>query len=604
MSRTFPQTPEKRREFYEERDLKLASQKRNVVNGVDRFVSPNESGYAGSYGISTVKRTPIISSDKGNQIITKNIEEHKIDTTSPEDVSRDTEEKAPETKPVKENKAIQDIGGITSDEANATGIDLNDYSLDSESGYFVPNNKKLGTSSIDKQFKEQQQEIDDTFAPFLAQADYATQNLINAYKNTFAQRISEEKRIGEEASRGLNTTLMRTGISRYAPLQAGQLMEDVERRSLARIAKIGIEEAQLIAEAEMNLVDKQYDVFLKKRGELKDIRKERQEQINKLQDISLKNLEAKRKQAQDLKTDFDKQLNDIMIDARKNGADDTIIDSISNAKTISDAVKSAGEYLQAGTGIIGEYNLYKREAVSKGQIPLSFDEYQTRDANRKISLAKASVPGGLSAQQNTVINSVNSSFESSPIVKNFIEIQNRYQNMLSNVGHGDGATDIAFIFDLMKTLDPTSVVRETEYETGAKKSGNIFAGKLAYLNGLIDPKGGFVSESAKENITGVIQRRFESQKAQYNNFRDEKIKRLENQNIPDGDSFITEYDYDLGTGKSIVDEQVNDEAKLTEYLSANNDKVDKAVTLADTIDPQTGEKFTAKQIYEFLNQAQ
>ena len=130
--------------------------------------------------------------------------------------------------------------------------------------------------------------------------------------------------------------------------------------------------------------------------------------------------------------------------------------------------------------------------------------------------------GGLSNVQIDNARAVASSFENSPIVKNFLEIQDRYLNAKTYTGRGDGATDIATIYDLMKVLDPTSVVREAEYATGASKSGNIFAGALARLNGLIKPEGGFVSPQAKENIFRVITDRYNTRKAVYDNFRKQK----------------------------------------------------------------------------------
>ncbi|MEK9206850.1 MAG: hypothetical protein AAB922_00055, partial [Patescibacteria group bacterium] len=171
------------------------------------------------------------------------------------------------------------------------------------------------------------------------------------------------------------------------------------------------------------------------------------------------------------------------------------------------------------------FELAQKEAEAKAKLleinPTNFKEVQGGLVD--VSTGTWVIPpkketGGLTNIQIDNGRAVVSSFEGSPVIKNFLEIQDRYLNAKTYTGRGDGATDIATIYDLMKVLDPTSVVREAEYTTGADKSGNIFAGALARFNGLIDPKGGFVSESAKNNISQVIEDRYNTRKAVYDNF--------------------------------------------------------------------------------------
>ena len=158
---------------------------------------------------------------------------------------------------------------------------------------------------------------------------------------------------------------------------------------------------------------------------------------------------------------------------------------------------------------------------------------------------KADEDGGLSNTQIDNARAIANSFEGSPVVKNFLEIQDRYLNARTYTGRGDGATDIATIYDLMKVLDPTSVVREAEYETGANKSGNIFAGALARFNGLIDPKGGFVSDQAKQNIFKVIEDRYNTRKKTYDQLRSQKLLQADDVTGGQGSKFITDYAGDL-----------------------------------------------------------
>lgn len=161
----------------------------------------------------------------------------------------------------------------------------------------------------------------------------------------------------------------------------------------------------------------------------------------------------------------------------------------------------------------------------------------------KAQTSQNAMMGDLTPRQSSIVQQINSSIDSNPIVKQYVEMQSQYNNMLSSVGKGNGANDIATIYTFMKALDPDSVVREAEYDTGAKKSGNIFKGYMAQFNGMIDPNGGFVSPEAKQNILNTIKDRFAVKGQQYKNFRDQKIKQLELRGVPGARDFVTEYDF-------------------------------------------------------------
>lgn len=87
--------------------------------------------------------------------------------------------------------------------------------------------------------------------------------------------------------------------------------------------------------------------------------------------------------------DENKDIAQVIKDAAKNGATPETIDAISKAQNLAEAVKAAGGFLQDVTtsGIVGEYLYYKKDAEARGVVPLNFDAYQTRDANRKARAA-------------------------------------------------------------------------------------------------------------------------------------------------------------------------------------------------------------------------
>lgn len=550
---------------------------------------------------STVKNgsvVPIISSSAGKTTLDNAVKDQQNDIVKSTPPATPTDEKSKETKAPVRNKALENIDGITAEEANATGVDLTGYTPVPGTNYFIPKNGKE-VSDVNAKYDAQEQEVYDTFSSFEKSLDIPTQNLIKSYKDTFAQRIDEEKKVTEDAVRSANTVNMRLGFSRYAPGQAQRILSSVERAGLDRIRKIGIEENQLIAEAEQNLVDKKYDIFLKKRGELKDIRKERVDQLNKIQEAGQKEFEYKRELIQKEKDELSKSINTIMIDAQKNGATPEVINAISNATSVSEAVQAAGEYLQGGTGIIGEYNFYKKDAIAKGLSPLSFDEYQTRDANRKVSLAKASI-SGLPNNVVTQIDKLSSSFDSSPIVKQYNEVVNKAEtiNNIVDSGINGGASDLALVFEFMKSLDPTSVVREAEYDT-ASKAGNPFKRVAAKMGGYID-KGQIIPQEVRDEFKrlagvklGVIQK-------QYDNLESETARKINMKTgSADGSDYLT--NYRINTGKEIVDEQTQAKNKIIQFGLTNPQEQAKIKSLLTEPQPETGQPYTYEDILQIYN---
>lgn len=81
-----------------------------------------------------------------------------------------------------------------------------------------------------------------------------------------------------------------------------------------------------------------------------------------------------------------------------------------------------------------------------------------------------------------------------------------------------GPGDLSVVYEFMKGLDPTSVVRETEYDSAAK-SGNIFAGAFARFNGYLKPDGGFLPENVKNDFQSIVDSKLKVQTQLYNNVK-------------------------------------------------------------------------------------
>ena len=75
----------------------------------------------------------------------------------------------------------------------------------------------------------------------------------------------------------------------------------------------------------------------------------------------------------------------------------TLVDPTTGQVIASGKAKEQSMSEKYGTGAMGEYNFYSEQETEAGNTPLSFDQYQTRDANRKL---KASQVGADSESYN------------------------------------------------------------------------------------------------------------------------------------------------------------------------------------------------------------
>jgi hypothetical protein len=118
---------------------------------------------------------------------------------------------------------------------------------------------------------------------------------------------------------------------------------------------------------------------------------------------------------------------------------------------------------------VNEYEYYKRQEEAAGRTPVSFNEYQTLDANRKARAAAITAGGLNSAQQSAAFKLADDYEKASGVLPKVIS---NYNSMSAAAQDPTPAGDISLIFAYMKMLDPTSVVRENEFAT-AQNAGSI-----------------------------------------------------------------------------------------------------------------------------------
>lgn len=410
-----------------------------------------------AFGSAEYNSTSSLSSTNGASAITAAVTDHTAETTPETTTAKDVS--APKTK----NTAMQSVGGITADEAQVAGVDLNQYTYDMGSGYFLP---KKGTASDQNQMSADEQAINDAFGAQVKSMDRATRDLVNSISGLYSSRIQAQQEANRRELATFNTMNVRYGTQRYAPGTAQGVLTADERVGLDRIRAIAAEEAAAIAQANQNLSDKKYQAFMDNRKEIKDLRTER---LNTIKDLQEKAIAAEKEQRDRLNalTDLlNKEKTSILTSAVGNNAPPEVQDLINNAQTTAEAVKAASDYLTGGTGIVGEYNFYKRDSVSRGLTPLSFDEYQTRDANRKLVAAKAAVEGtGLSTTQQAVFNRIVDKYNASTAIK-ALDNANSLKNILldAKADPKSAAAQLNLLYSYIKGLDTESAVKEGELD--------------------------------------------------------------------------------------------------------------------------------------------
>ena len=143
------------------------------------------------------------------------------------------------------------------------------------------------------------------------------------------------------------------------------------------------------------------------------------------------------------------------------------ISAVREALATGDIIKAnslLAPYLQPTSGIVGEYNFYVQQEKTAGRTPVSFNEYQNMDANRKATIARAGVGAtGLSSQQYTALNQVTTRFQADKIINQAVNGQTATAIADQIIANPDAATSqLKSLYILVKNLDPDSAVREGE----------------------------------------------------------------------------------------------------------------------------------------------
>lgn len=123
--------------------------------------------------------------------------------------------------------------------------------------------------------------------------------------------------------------------------------------------------------------------------------------------------------------------------------------------------------------------------------------------------------GGLTPGQTATFTAgLRDDIRNDPDVKDFVQIRDGYERVKSGSSLGSGPGDIAVIFGYMKMLDPSSVVRETEFDTAESAIG--YAQKVLNIPSKFISGTRLTPEGRKFFVTAA-QKLYETKKVNYDN---------------------------------------------------------------------------------------
>ena len=442
--------------------------------------------------------------------------------------------------------------------------------------------------------------------------DPALNSLLQGIATGWDARMNDMRRVNASREAAVQALGFRLGTARYAAGVAGGILTGEEREGLNRLSELEGRKQAALAEARQAYEKNKWDQYVK----LVDIaEKEYDNQLKTVENLNKKNLEEQKflfekekffeQQANQAKRDEQNDISKALVDlAKVPGLPSDILNSATNSKSLNELLNVAGDWMQTGTGIVGEYLYYKRDSLARGQTPVDFNAYQTADANRKKPVVNVN-ERGLPNYVITQVDRIMYSFDNSQIVKDFNVIQNKKLTFDRIIGSGiQGPGDLALIFEFMKALDPLSVVRESEYETAAK-SGNIFLSWAKRFNGYLSEGGGFLPDKVREDFQKLVEMKYDASIQQYDNLRNEKARLIENKTrqydpgTPGGD-YLINYKSAVNTGENLIQSEEQSEQKVLDYVGQHPDVQNQVESLLSEVQEDIGRPYTYSEVLQIL----
>ena len=230
----------------------------------------------------------------------------------------------------------------------------------------------------------------------------------------------------------------------------------------------------------------------------------------------------------------------LALQAQLDGAPPDIVSEMMKSKTLADASAIGGQF-------VGALDREQQRAS------INASNARTRSSNASADLNEAELvaynnaqkdaeSGILTGEQVGTAQTINKDFEDEPITKQYNDALSKFIVLEDTLANGiDGIQDLQLVYDFMKAVDPTSVVRETEFATAAE-TGNIFQGTFAKFNKSFGT-GGFLPEEVKNDFIRASRQSFSAKETQYMNLKREKANQINQRlGINNGADYLTNYE--------------------------------------------------------------
>lgn len=297
------------------------------------------------------------------------------------------------------NKTAQFTGGLEQYNDGTSISAPNDAVMqgdDNGNTWWTSGGKNYATGP-DQGISPEVKQSQDLLQQIKTQTDASFAAQISAVQAQFNSLINQQKDVNSRQEASVSQTLLAGGTSRYAGINASGLNTAQISYGISQISDLVQKENSAVAALNAAQADKDYELADKQLTILAGIKKDKQTVLKDLNDKLLQaNKDVKAAKLAADKVTYDtitKPIQDIALDAKKNGASDAIIGAISGAKDVNGAIAAAGSSLQTATGTLGDYLQYKRDTESQGLVPKDYttfkDEQDKKAAQNEINKSVA-----------------------------------------------------------------------------------------------------------------------------------------------------------------------------------------------------------------------
>lgn len=418
---------------------------------------------------------------------------------------------------------------------------------------------------------------------------YADAN-IQAIQQKYASKRDALGRTLAAQDDATKNALLLSGTSRYAPGSENSVLSARTKFDIESLADLDAEENQLIAQAQQARQTNDYQFLEKQLGLVETKRKEKQDLIDKVNESLIE--ESKKERERKMQAERDAAISSLVSQGITDPGEIMNMLNASGggytAKEVGDAVNSL--FPGGASTTYKEYQAYVKDSKTRGIAPMSFDEYQTRDVNRKLAIANAA---GLSDKDRSVALQLSNSYEARS--KDYYTVRDAYNRILSSATNPSAAGDLSLIYGYMKLLDPNSVVRETEFAT-AQNAGSVPERVRAQWNKVLS--GERLTETQRKDFIDRASRLFTSAKSQQQQIIDEYTDRAATYGVPT--NLVVRSIDAVSPAQDALNAEEQARSAVVQYGQTNPGDREFIKGLVTNDDPTLGRPMTYEEAYQYL----